>query len=201
MKKILIALCAALFLIPSCNKDQQDEKEQKKKYSIEDVQAVDLGLSVLWADRNIGAESPEDPGHFFSWGETTPRKYGTFASPYIFENTDAPVKLTGEYDTATTLWGDGWRMPTMEELRDLINLSHKETKDGDGNTTGTTISGNGHSIYIPIAEPKNAYKSYGLWSSERSEDPLWAKYFDNHGNGISHSRREYAHAIRPVKDK
>ncbi len=43
---------------------------------------VDLGLrktvageeyAVLFADRNIGADSPEDKGDFFSWGETSVR--------------------------------------------------------------------------------------------------------------------------------
>lgn len=35
--------------------------------------AVDLGLpsGTLWADKNVGATSPEDPGAAFAWGETT----------------------------------------------------------------------------------------------------------------------------------
>ena len=34
---------------------------------------VDLGLpsGTLWADRNVGAASPEDCGDYFAWGETT----------------------------------------------------------------------------------------------------------------------------------
>ncbi len=31
---------------------------------------VDLGLSVLWATCNIGASRPEEPGHYFAWGES-----------------------------------------------------------------------------------------------------------------------------------
>lgn len=33
---------------------------------------VDLGLpsGLLWADRNIGAASPEDAGLYFQWGDT-----------------------------------------------------------------------------------------------------------------------------------
>ena len=33
---------------------------------------VDLGLpsGTLWADRNVGAEKPEDFGLYFAWGET-----------------------------------------------------------------------------------------------------------------------------------
>ena len=33
--------------------------------------AVDLGLSVKWADRNLGATSPEGYGDYYAWGETT----------------------------------------------------------------------------------------------------------------------------------
>ena len=32
---------------------------------------VDLGLSVKWADRNVGAETPQDNGAYFSWGSTS----------------------------------------------------------------------------------------------------------------------------------
>jgi hypothetical protein len=31
-------------------------------------EGVDLGLSVKWADRNVGAENPWDNGAYFSWG-------------------------------------------------------------------------------------------------------------------------------------
>ena len=32
---------------------------------------VDLGLSVKWADRNVGAETPQDNGAYFAWGSTS----------------------------------------------------------------------------------------------------------------------------------
>ena len=34
-----------------------------------DEEAVDLGLSVKWAQRNLGAENPWDFGTYFAWGE------------------------------------------------------------------------------------------------------------------------------------
>lgn len=40
------------------------------------VQAVDLGLSVKWANMNIGATSMEDYGDYFAWGETVGCKGG-----------------------------------------------------------------------------------------------------------------------------
>ena len=35
---------------------------------------VDLGLSVKWASCNVGANSPEDYGDYFAWGEVIPKK-------------------------------------------------------------------------------------------------------------------------------
>ena len=36
---------------------------------------VDLGLpsGLLWATRNVGANSPEDYGNYFAWAETSPK--------------------------------------------------------------------------------------------------------------------------------
>lgn len=42
--------------------------------------AVDLGLSVLWASHNIGAAVPEDFGWYLAWGETSEK------DEYSFEN-------------------------------------------------------------------------------------------------------------------
>jgi hypothetical protein len=36
---------------------------------------VDLGLSVKWADRNVGASSPEHYGSYFQWGDTDAYTY------------------------------------------------------------------------------------------------------------------------------
>lgn len=36
---------------------------------------VDLGLSVKWADRNVGASSPEHFGSYFQWGDTNAYTY------------------------------------------------------------------------------------------------------------------------------
>lgn len=45
---------------------------EKKNISGLTYNMVDLGLpsGLLWADRNVGASSPEDFGTYFAWGET-----------------------------------------------------------------------------------------------------------------------------------
>lgn len=41
-------------------------------------QWIDLGLSVKWASRNIGANSPTESGSLFGWAETEPRENDTY---------------------------------------------------------------------------------------------------------------------------
>ena len=51
-----------------------------------------LGLSVLWADRNIGADSPTAYGDYFAWGETKPKNMYLWSN-YKYANGDGD-KLT-----------------------------------------------------------------------------------------------------------
>ena len=41
---------------------------------------VDLGLSVKWATKNVGASSPSDYGDYFAWGETHPKSSYTWSN-------------------------------------------------------------------------------------------------------------------------
>ena len=113
--------------------------------------AVDLGLSVKWADCNLGATKPKNNGCYFAWGETAP-KINYFAlltkmediyrsykwtdykwcngslSSIIKYNTndkygivDNKIVLEKVDDAATKLWGDNWRLPTKEEFQELID--------------------------------------------------------------------------------
>ena len=48
-------------------------KSEVKKFTVEGkLQPIDLGLSVKWANMNLGANKQEDYGDFFAWGETEP---------------------------------------------------------------------------------------------------------------------------------
>ncbi len=42
--------------------------------------AVDIGLSVRWAETNIGAASPTDGGNYYAWGETCTKDHYTWDS-------------------------------------------------------------------------------------------------------------------------
>ena len=60
---------------------------------------VDLGLpsGTLWATMNIGANTPEEYGSYFAWGETEPKftyNWSTYAHCIETDDDDANVKFT-----------------------------------------------------------------------------------------------------------
>lgn len=132
---------------------------------------VDLGLpsGTLWATYNVGADSPEGYGSYFAWGETTTKnnyewsnylwgKEDGKVSKYCDEKfwgyngfTDTRTVLEPKDDAATMNWGKGWRIPTEDEMVELIdNCTNKWTKLNGVN--GIMLTGpNGNSIFLPAA--------------------------------------------------
>lgn len=111
---------------------------------------VDLGLSVKWAIRNIGAINDVQPGDYYAWGETETK------SVYDSDETDSydiDLKDIGgtNYDVARNVWGGKWRMPTSEEFQELIdNCSWQWISQEDA--IGYKVTGpNDCSIFLPAA--------------------------------------------------
>ena len=127
------------------------------------VEAVDLGLSVKWANMNVGARKPSGYGTYFAWGETKPKEYyswNTYAwsrgnSQFLtkYSTTDGRSQLAAVDDAAHANWGGAWRMPTVSEFEELINPDNCTwewiTKDG---VNGYKVTGKktGNSIFLPI---------------------------------------------------
>ena len=162
---------------------------------------VDLGLpsGTLWATCNIGANSPEEYGDYFAWGETegfnsgktnfswstykwcngsydSLTKYNTSSE---YGSIDKMTELDLEDDAAYVNWGPEWRMPSLGQFEELINSSYTTT-------TWTTQNGvygrkitskkNGNSIFLPAAGYRyisslNYDGSYGdYWSRSLHSD-------------------------------
>ena len=118
----------------------------------EEQEYVDLGLpsGTLWATRNIGAESPEDYGDYFAWGEVEPHadniyewetyKWCHEGSQYQLTKycsssyagyggfTDGLTELEFADDAAYVNWGSDWRMPSMDQCDELINSEYTTTE-------------------------------------------------------------------------
>ncbi len=161
---------------------------------------IDLGLSVLWADRNIGADSPTAYGYYFAWGETKPKDFCSWynykycqdgdykkLTKYCTKNDDGDVDnkvvLAPEDDAATQNWGNGWRMPTVEEYKELFaNCDRKLTKRDGVTGYEFTSKRNGNKIFFPAAGMDGSLSTVGsgghYWSSSLpSDNPSCAQSF------------------------
>ena len=154
---------------------------------------VDLGLpsGTLWATMNVGANSPEEYGDNFAWGETTPKdyydwstyewcmgnynkltKYSTWSTYGYNGFVDNKTELDPEDDAATAKWGPEWRMPSLEQIQELLNncTTQWTTRNGvNGHLFTSNI--NGASLFLPAAgyrwgdELNDAAGSWGsYWS-------------------------------------
>lgn len=59
------------------------------------LDAVELGLSVDWASCNLGAESPEEFGNYYAWGEISPKEEYCWAT---YRYSDASGKRFSKYN-------------------------------------------------------------------------------------------------------
>ena len=185
--------------------------------------AVDLGLSVKWSSCNLGAESPEDPGSYYAWGETKEKEEYSWATYRYFEsdgnefiNEEEMVfigyNISGTaYDAAHVNLGNGWRMPTQKEVQELIekctveSIRHKDVE-------GRMITGpNGNSIFLPITAVyqvnsfhKNRCGEYWTGTYNTGEDAdgayAYALTFNQYSSDIYDSPllRYKGGCIRPV---
>lgn len=161
---------------------------------------VDLGLSVKWANHNIGANSPEEYGDLYAWGEINPKTTFTDANYNCWDITEYNISGT-IYDVAHTQWGDGARIPTKEEFQELIDNCSFRYGRYKG-IYGYYITGkNGKQIFIPTTDGKGHSVS-GLWSATKGggEDLKNAFFFNLSNPNINYRRRYYGFRIRPVKD-
>lgn len=144
--------------------------------------AVDLGLSVKWANCNIGSSCAGDKGGLYGWGDVTG---SIFTEEYYLKDKDVPIDIANtEYDIVSKILGPEWSLPTIEEWKELI----KECKwewISNPLIKGYLISGfTGEKIFLPMAGRRYGKDDiryaddYGYYySSERSEtDERKAKY-------------------------
>lgn len=162
---------------------------------------VDLGLkdsqgrTIYWATCNVGAETPEDYGLYFAWGDTeghsSNKTNGAQPDGYTYVWASAPFNngssnydasyfatvkdevcpngvLAPSYDAAHVQWGGDWRMPTVEEQDALCTQC---TWTWDSVKKGYNVEGkNGKTIFVPASGARidsglNGAGSYGNYWS------------------------------------
>ncbi len=171
-------------------------------YSLEITtpEAVDIGLSVKWADRHIGSRYEDDKHCLcFAWGETETKdlyssdtyKWYVGDDPYSDDGKDV---LNPEDDAAHVLLGGRWRMPTLEDARELVDTWWDKNPDYEWTWEDSgfrvTYIPNGNSIIVPTTGYRiNLYMeflTYGIfWTSTRSPDESYRAYFFDYNKQYS----------------
>ena len=181
-------------------------QEEGDTITINGYEAVDLGLSVRWATCNVGADSPEDRGNYYAWGETyTKSKYNS-STCSTYGVTMDDFSGDSDYDTATANWGGSWRMPTSEEMQELVDDCSWEWA-----TNGYLVTGqNGNSIFIIAAgvydgsSLSSAGSSGYYWSSTPYESNTSNAYGLNFNSGYYEvynlNGRGAGRSVRPVSE-
>lgn len=175
--------------------DEQSFSLKTNKYGEVIANPIDIGLSVKWASHNIGAKKPEEKGDMYSWGSTTKNKKN---------NSDISNNISGtKYDVAHVKWGDKWRIPTSEEIDELINKCKWQWIEYKG-TNGALIQGpNGNFIFLPInSDVSGSYGSSSLYKNS-STYSIYLFFYKNKKNGLIDKytvdgTKENLNTIRPV---
>ena len=148
---------------------------------------IDLGLpsGTKWACCNVGASSPEAYGGYFAWGERWEKGEYTFWNYAHFNNDKLSYYQIGsdisgtKYDVAHVEWGDSWRMPTIDEVKELVNNCSWKWNTYNG-VNGQMVTGpNDNKIFLPAA----GYRSTGLYLAGK-----WGYYYSSTCNESGTSR-------------
>ena len=157
---------------------------------------VDLGLpsGAMWATCNVGASKPEDEGLLFQFGRVDGYKYG--GKNHKFRTIEQNMQDTGdEYTSVTTSvkkynvgetldfdddaahinMGGIWRMPTNDELQELVDNTTQKVEIING-VKGMLFTSNinEHQLFIPFVgywyEEDGGFMDAGsdafVWSSQ-----------------------------------
>ena len=191
--------------------------------------AVDMGLSVKWANFNLGATSPEGYGDYYAWGELKPKTAytmdtytmikGDIFTKYNYMSEYGPVDNKYQFshykyvdDVARAKLGGKWRIPTQAEISELLDISlceWKRTTQNGVNGYLVTSYKTGNSIFLPLAGLWNGTyctrrgESGYYWSSSlNAYTPLraWDLTLEWNFADIYPDARWYGFSIRPVTD-
>jgi len=184
---------------PSDNIDYINFSAKQSDPSITSGQVVDLGLSVYWATCNLGADTPEESGDYYAWGETkTKNNYGQSTYTYYDSSTETYINIGNnisgtEYDAATVNQGCDWRIPTSTEMAELYTNCTWEWSQVNG-VNGYRVTGkNGNSIFFPKGDYWTSTNGY------TAEDATALILYSSTYRDIRTTEdRYYSNYIRPV---
>lgn len=192
-KRLTIMVVAGLAMLCANNVFAQEDAVyeditiKKKTYHIGISGAVDLGLSVMWATHNVGAEKPYEDGEHYAWAECEDksesfydwRSYQDLIDGQLYHfkkyREGKTKQITEDDDVAHVKMGGRWRMPTMEETEELMFKCKWKWIKYNGREGFVVIGKTGNAIFMPAAGVyTNTYlndwdSGAQYWSSTRAD--------------------------------
>jgi len=165
-------------------------------------ECVDLGLpsGTLWAKCNLGAEKETDFGNYYQFGQ--------------FEPYDKTFKnyTPRELDTVSCVWRNGWKTPTQEQFRELIEKTNNYYAEIDGIKGYIFINKNNNVKYVFFPAAGYCYNGsvfsvgiYGnYWSSSILSSNVQNAYYLDFGSSyvnwqyVDSRYRYFGFAVRGV---
>ena len=204
LKRLSLVMIATALVFTGCKKDENNGGNAKPE-------CVDLGLpsGTKWATFNVGATAPHEYGNYYAWGETTTKMEYVKENSVTYGQPMGDISGNPTYDVARANWGSTWRMPTEEEMEELVNncIWTWTTQNG---VNGMKVTGrNGNSIFLPAAGVFDGSSRYDVgelgtyWSStpkEGRDDCTYNLCFDSGDRDVSWVSRDYGPTVRPVSD-
>lgn len=178
--------------------------------------AVDLGLSVKWANLNLDlanaskvADAPEAYGGFYGWADTTGEL--TISDVDYYPSTEVPDNISGtEYDICRAQLGVDWRLPTKEEAQELCDKCTFIETTINGIHGHKVVGANGNWIFLPWAGYRYGEKrfhdnQYGYyWTGTLNEKVSKFAYYLNVYSGryaMANNIRYNGCSVRAVTEK
>lgn len=163
------------------------------------MKAINLGLSVMWGDCNIGANECYQNGILYTWNEIMP-EIDTLSALH------APVAISSSMkcDIAERMYGSGWQVPTKEHLIELMQNCDFEFIPAGTTRLLKATGPNGNSIYLPLAgnEDWNSNKAQGgfYWSSTKAIEEKNHAYQLRIADQIilGYNKMQVRQSVRPV---
>ena len=185
---------------------------------------VNMGNGINMATCNVGADSPEEVGDYFAWGETSPKstytwsnyKWGTQTAITKYnENSslgtiDGLTTLEAEDDAATVNLGSRWRIPTKDEIDSLEEICETIEANMNGkngyilksvvtdNTVFIPMSGEMGESGLALEDEMSFFWTSTLYTSFYSTSSYTALMINVDGLFSNNIQRYYGYPVRAV---
>ncbi len=147
MKRFLKSILILIFLLNlSCS--SSENKDLEPTPDITTLKPLDLGLSVYWANKNLGATDIYDLGNLYIFGDIDESLSQKSEFP-ILTDKDGCISNTSQ-DVVKAVLGNGWRLPTAEELYELQGKLSWSFINQDGKI-GQVGKINNQEIFLPCS--------------------------------------------------